>query len=387
MKRAVAIAVLALTVAVAFFAARRLTTRRPEPPSPMWVVKAPAAARLVPASSGVVVFSKSAEGVTAVRFPGREGLALSAADGMIGAGDGVVAVADRATGAIKYYLVDGAGATPSGATPVGTVKIPGVAVAAGDRKGLVAAVVSEGPAPGATAGSPAGAATGPAPAGAAFKLKRVDFRGRLAWEKEFSGIPLAARAWPGGLAVITVLQVKDYPSTTMIAVKDNVAVECKAIPGFARSVEVHLQAGLIISIAGPSVYAHELDGRLVWSVEPGAVPADIAVCEGGVLVACQKENRGGFGGLFVRDSVTMYDRQGARVWRTEVPPGVSRVRAWKEGVLVGGSSGVTALGASGSTQWELKLPSPVKAMEVSNDEFTLYVLTEAGELGAYRLKP
>ncbi len=368
-KRGVVILAAGVLVAAGISAAKSLAGKSRSVPERLLATRIAADAVLVPGSPGVLAFSRDTDGIRVSRVPLTEGgsaagagsdSTMVCADGVICLGEDAVSVTDRATGSIKNYPLDSTGVAPSW-----TIKVPGAAMAVADKKGVL--VIT----------APGAGKTG-------FRVKRLDTRGRVTWERESSsGIPLSLRGAPGGFFVAGVLQVKEYPATSLLIVNDSGWAETKPIPGLVRCVAGG--SGLLAAGSGSSLYTHDLNGQIKWCVEPGGIPTDVAVCPGGVVVAVRKSGGNGFADLFVRDFVAMYDVGGARLWKADLKPGVTAVRCYDKGVIAGTSAGVVALDYRGKVLWEVDLPSPVSRLEIAPGGGMFYVSTEAGELRSYRV--
>ncbi|MGE5483652.1 MAG: PQQ-binding-like beta-propeller repeat protein [Ignavibacteriales bacterium] len=345
---------------------RLVAGRRRPSPGRLFAGRIAAGAVLAPGPSSVLAFWRGDDGIRVSRVPlNGAGVdsALVCADGVICAGDGAASVTDRATGIIRHYSTDA-----TGVTPAWTTRSPGAVMAAASQKAVV--VVT---------GASAGGKTG-------FRVKRLDTRGRALWDREATaGIPLFLRVFQGGQFIAGVLQVKEYPSTTLFIGNDSGWAETKPVPGLVKCVAAG--AGLVVVGSGSSVYAHDLSGQLEWCIEPGGTPVDVCVGAGGVLAAVRKRAENGLASLFVGDFVAMYDVEGARLWKVDLKPGVTCVRCFGNGVLAGTSAGVVALDYGGRILWEVKLPSPVKRLEIAPGGNQFYVSTEAGELYSYSLGP
>lgn len=362
--RLVAILLVALVAAGAVYAARLLLHGRRKPPEAQFSGRVAPGSLIAPGASGALVFWRTPEGVYVARAgSGLEGM-LVTTDGLVGYGSAITCVTDEAAGTVKVFNVDSPGLAPAE-----TLKAAGVTMAAADQKNTVLVLGQQGPGK------------------SGFKIRVLDQRKRVVLEKSIpEKYPLAIRSWPGGLFVLTALEAKDYPSASVLLVSDKGAFETKGVPGLIRCSSANATAGLVAVGCSDSLFAYDLAGQLKWSVEPGGSPVDTAVTPDGVAVCVARPVSNNVERLFVRDFVAMYDVRGIRLWKADIGPGVSCVRAFDGGVVVGAASGVKALNHSGKTLWEIDLPSPVTALEVTADGSTLLVATEAGEISSYSLE-
>jgi outer membrane protein assembly factor BamB len=319
---------------------------------------------VVPGVRGLLLVSRFPDCIRVSRIS-EKGVAVDATGptgAAISRGDGTVTVARPDTGGVRTFAADGVPAPPM------LPKMPGVIMAASNAADSGAAVVVESSEPG------------------CFKVRLVGAQGRARWDHQASGTPLYLRGWGGGIYTITALQAKDYPSTSIHIVTDAGCRETESVPGLVRCLSVSKEAGIVAAGSSTCVYAYDLQGRLRWCAEPGGRPVDVSAAEDGVMVAVRKIPGNGLRSLFMRDSVAMYDLRGTRLWRIDVGRGVTRVRRYERGVVVGTSSSVVALSASGEVLWELRTDSPVAGLEVSRDGDVLHVSTEAGEVSSYAFR-
>ena len=221
---------------------------------------------------------------------------------------------------------------------------------------------------------------------AGASLGFLDYNGRFVWEKPVgNGIVLFLFSLEDGAAGAALVGSKEYLCTQLAYGRTDgsspVNVETKPIPGVVREV-CPGPDGAMIAAAGTSLYGHDAQGNLRWSVVTGGRVIDAVRHRDGTAVAVAREGSGR-PALFVRDMVSFYDSRGIRLWRTNITKGITALSEWDDLICVGTARGITALGSTGGVRWEVSLPSPVRALEVSPDHRLLYVLMESGEIRCY----